>query len=128
MKFLFLGVAAGALGIAAPAAATDTPQAPSKPKKERRICKTAIRSGSNLSTTICKTRAEWAGIEANADPDDEVGVPGNRSATGRDVNVGGMNKAAMDRPREDRVSRPAASSAAATSRRMAAAQSGWARH
>ena len=91
MKILFLGAAIGALSIAAPAAASDVDQAqaPAKPKKERRICKTAIRSGSNLSTTVCKTHAEWQALEANYDPDsEEAGVPGNRSATGRSTNVG----------------------------------------
>jgi hypothetical protein len=100
MKLLFLGIAVGALGIAVPAAATDGGQAaaPAKPKKERRICKTQIRSGSNLSTTVCKTYAEWAALEGNSSADDDVGVPGNRSATGRETNVGGLNRATMDRP------------------------------
>jgi hypothetical protein len=99
MKTLFFGVAVGALAIAAPAAATDTSQAPAKPKKERRICKTAVRSGSNLSTTICKTRSEWLALESTYGESGELDVPGNRSATGREVNVGGMNKVSPDRPR-----------------------------
>jgi hypothetical protein len=100
MKILFLGIAVGALGIAVPAAATDGSQAaaPAKPKKEHRICKTRVRSGSNLATTVCKTNAEWAALEGTYDPDSEVGVPGNRAATGRETNVGGLNRATMDRP------------------------------
>ena len=101
MKILFLGVAIGALSISAAAAATDGVQAQTsaKPKKERRICKTAIRSGSNLSTTICKTHSEWQALEANYDPDsEEAGVPGNRSATGRSTNIGASQKATMGAP------------------------------
>ena len=88
MKIVFLGIAVGALSMAASALATDVSQPPTKPKKERRICKTHIRSGSHLSTTVCKTNAEWLALEGNYDSESEVGVPGNRSATGRSVDVG----------------------------------------
>jgi hypothetical protein len=92
MKLAFLGAAALALGIAAPAAATgsDPAGAAAKPNKERRICKTAIRSGSHLSTTICKTQSQWLALEDSYDDTSEVGVPGNRPGVGRTTDVGGQ--------------------------------------
>ena len=91
MKLAFLGLASLALGIAIPAAAmTDQPAATPKPKKERRICKTMIRSGSNLSTTRCKTHAEWLALETTYGEDGEIVVPGNRTTTSRNIEVGAL--------------------------------------
>ena len=92
MKLIFLGIAAAAIGIAAPATATDSDRAGAtpKPKKEQRICKTQIRSGSHLSTTLCKTQSQWLALEDNYDDESEVGVPGSRPGVGRTTDIGGQ--------------------------------------
>jgi hypothetical protein len=97
IKQLLAAVAVASLGLAAGAAASDSSQNP-KPKKERRICRTQIRSGSNISRTVCKTNAEWATLGDNNLEGDGM-VAGNRVATGRNVDVGGVPMGTFGKPK-----------------------------
>jgi hypothetical protein len=100
VKLLLSGIAVAALATTTPAVAaaptdahstTAAPQASTPPPKERKVCRTVTRSGSNMTTQVCKTRAQWEAIAANYDSDSEPGVPGNRAATGRNINRGGSS-------------------------------------
>lgn len=66
MKTVVLAVLAGAL--ATPALAEDpAAQLASKAKKPHLICKRDGSTGSHLSTTICKTAAEWTRTTVESD-------------------------------------------------------------
>lgn len=56
MSIVFLAMLMAAQ--ADPAAAV-----PSKPAKERKVCRSEQRTGSQMSTTTCHTKAEWAEID-----------------------------------------------------------------
>lgn len=45
--------------VASPAVAAETAQ-PTGKKKERKVCKEVVRTGSNLPTRICRTPTQWA--------------------------------------------------------------------
>jgi hypothetical protein len=91
MKVLILCLTAGALisaGVAAQASVPASTQAkPAKPKVKR-VCRERMRSGSHLSNVVCKTPEEWARLQADVDDQDEYGVPGNKTATGRAIDRG----------------------------------------
>jgi hypothetical protein len=99
MKYLFLCIAAGALALAGGAAAapTETPTpatpgttvvtAPGK-KKTQRVCRERQRSGSHLTNIVCKTPEQWAELQDQLDTEAELGIPGNKTATGRAVDRG----------------------------------------
>jgi hypothetical protein len=60
-----------------------------KPKKERKICRTQSRPGSHLSTTVCKTPQQWTAVtgDSRVDTDSEMGFPGDRVATAREMDT-----------------------------------------
>jgi hypothetical protein len=91
---ILLALAAGSLAVPA-FAHTDkaTPAGTEKPKKEHKICRSDTRSGSHMARTVCKTAKEWAGLENQLEalPNE---LTGNRDATGRAINVGGINRGA----------------------------------
>ena len=62
MMTLILAVAfaASAPADASEQATAPTQAAPEKAKKSKRVCKSARRTGSNLSRRVCKTEQEWA--------------------------------------------------------------------
>ena len=45
--------------VSAPALAAETAQ-PTGKKKERKVCKEVLRTGSNLPTRVCRTPTQWA--------------------------------------------------------------------
>jgi hypothetical protein len=97
MKYLTLCLTAVALTItsAATALSPATEQAtPVKPKKEKRVCRERMRSGSHLSNIVCKTPGEWARLQAEFDDQDDYGIPGGKVTTGRELSrsptIGGV--------------------------------------
>ncbi|MGL4314669.1 MAG: hypothetical protein ACRCSO_11845 [Sphingomonas sp.] len=64
---LFLAIAP--LQTAPAVAPTDpaAPEHPVKPKKARKICRAIGASGTHMQSTICKTEAEWAEIDAHSE-------------------------------------------------------------
>jgi hypothetical protein len=68
MRFKMMALVAAAV-IALPAAAqTDATVPVAKPKKERKICRTEpAMTGSNMSRSTCKTKAEWARLDGMGD-------------------------------------------------------------
>ncbi len=98
MNFPALSLTAAALALAGAAdaqTATPTPAtpdttvvtAPAK-KKTQRVCRERQRSGSHLTNIVCKTPEQWAELQENLDTEAELGIPGNRTATGRAINTG----------------------------------------
>ena len=59
---------------------TPTAEASATPPAEKKICRTALRTGSNMPRRICHSRAEWAAIDAQ-----------NGDATERSLNQRGMS-------------------------------------
>jgi hypothetical protein len=104
MKSLILCLTAA--GLATAGAASAQPSSPveatpsttmvtapgAKPKKEKRVCRERMRSGSHLSNVVCKTPDEWAALQADVDDQDEYGIPGNKVATGREINRSPPNR------------------------------------
>lgn len=101
MKYLALCFALASVGLSGPAAAEQnsaptvaTPEdttvtAPgAKPKKDKKVCRERMRSGSHLSNIVCKTPEQWAELQEQLDTEAEYGIPGNRTASGRAVNTG----------------------------------------
>ncbi len=80
-------IAAAPQGV--PAAGEDSAAKP-KPKK---ICHSFTRSGSRIAETVCRTQAEWDSQPSLQDMGEGVDIPGNRAATGREINRGGINRA-----------------------------------
>lgn len=61
MTFMFaIAFAASAPADANGQATAPTQATPEKPKKSKRVCKSARRTGSNLSRRVCKSEQEWA--------------------------------------------------------------------
>ncbi len=78
---------------AAPALATSSDRAAAaKPKKEQKVCRERMRSGSHLSNITCKTPEEWARLQAETDDQDEYGIPGNRNDTSRRIDTAPPNR------------------------------------
>ena len=97
MKHLVFYLAAGALATGGAAAAqeptTATPPnttvtAPAKPKKEKKVCRERMRSGSHLSNIVCKTPEQWAELQEQFDSEAEYGIPGNKVSSGRAIDRG----------------------------------------
>ena len=98
MKYVILCLAAVALG--SPGAALAQTQEPTtatpanttvtapKTKKEKKVCRERMRSGSHLSNIVCKTPEQWAELQEQFDSEAEYGIPGNRVASGRAINRG----------------------------------------
>jgi hypothetical protein len=59
-----------------------------KPKKEKKVCRERMRSGSHLPNIVCKTPEQWAELQEQLDTDAELGIPGNKVSTGREINTG----------------------------------------
>ena len=80
MRFKMMALVAAAV-IALPAAAqTDATVPVAKPKKEKKICRTEpAAAGSNMSRSICKTKADWAALDGIGDKPTLSG--GARSST-----------------------------------------------
>jgi predicted secreted protein len=55
--------ALAAFVIATPALADETAPAP-KPEKERKICRSAVATGSIMARRTCRTKAEWDEFDA----------------------------------------------------------------
>jgi hypothetical protein len=93
MRFKMMAVATIAMlavpAFAQTAPATDAP--PPKPKKEKKICRSnPPQPGSNMRTSTCHTKDEWAKIDAGGvDPDGNAPIPGVRSSGGIDTGMGG---------------------------------------
>jgi|GEM_PF-2249628 len=110
MSYLAALLAASALAVAGSAAAqtstptTATPErttvtAPgAKPAKEKRVCRERGRAGSHLSNRVCKTPAEWAALQSDVDDQDEYGIPGARTASGRAIDHGMPRNPNQPRP------------------------------
>jgi hypothetical protein len=100
MKILALCLSAGALVLAGGAAArtsTPTPATPgttvvTAPAKVKRVCRERGRAGSHITNVVCKTPEEWAALQADVDDQDEYGIPGNKTATGRAINRSPLNR------------------------------------
>ena len=93
MKYLALCAAAGIIALAGSAAVQASPgattqAAPAKPKKVQRVCRERQRSGSHLSNRVCKTPEEGAELQDRLDTEAELGIPGNKTATGRAIDRG----------------------------------------
>jgi hypothetical protein len=98
MKYIIFCIAAGALGL--PGAAFAQAQEPTtatpanttvtapKTKKEKKVCRERMRSGSHLTNIVCKTPDQWAELQEQLDTEAEYGIPGNRTASGRALNTG----------------------------------------
>jgi hypothetical protein len=104
MKYLILCLATAALAmpgtaraqISTPTSATPpdtTVTAPgARAKKPQRVCRERSRPGSHLSNVVCKTPEEWAQLQSDFDDQDEVGIPGNRTLTSREINRSPKNR------------------------------------
>ena len=63
------------------------PTAEPKKAKPRRICRETERSGSHMTLRICRTAEEWSELSSKTF-DQPFNMPGNRAATGRNINTG----------------------------------------
>ena len=93
MRFKMMAAAAVAIlavpALAQTAPATDAP-AP-KPKKEKKLCRSnPPQPGSNLRSSTCHTKDEWAKIDASGVDPDNDGSPNARSSGGLDTGAGGL--------------------------------------
>lgn len=59
-----------------------------KAKKDKKVCKERMRSGSHLTNIVCKTPEQWAELQEQLDTEAEYGIPGNKVSTGRSINTG----------------------------------------
>jgi hypothetical protein len=62
MKFVVSLFAFLAVGLAAPALAAD--DAAPKPKKEKKVCRRDVDTGTIMQRSICRTQTEWSKIDA----------------------------------------------------------------
>lgn len=67
----------------APGTETDATTAPA-PTPPKKVCRNDAPTGSHLSRRVCKTVAEWN----SASVDRDYQVVGNRTSTGRNINLG----------------------------------------
>src|SRR5947208_316373 len=95
MRFKMMAAAAIA-ALAVPAFAQTAPAADTpapKPKKEKKICRSnPPQPGSNMRSSTCHSKDDWAKIDASGvDPDGNGAIPGARSSGGLDTGSGGLN-------------------------------------
>jgi hypothetical protein len=59
-----------------------------QPKKDKKVCRERMRSGSHLTNIVCKTPEQWAQLQEQLDTEAEYGIPGNKVSSGRAINTG----------------------------------------
>jgi hypothetical protein len=93
MRFKMMAIATIAMfAVPALAQTSDTAPAP-KPKKEKKVCRSnPPLPGSNMRSSTCHTKDEWAKIDASGvDPDGNGAIPGARSSGGLETGSRGLS-------------------------------------
>ncbi len=100
MKVMVSCLGACFLAVAAQAAASSPASGPTvatppnttvtapKAKKQKKVCRERQRSGSHLTNITCKTPEQWAQLQEDLDTEAELGIPGNKTSSGRSINRG----------------------------------------